>query len=336
MRYLVTGASGFVGQAVVRRLLAGGDTVRALAAPADRRAAELRALGPPERLQVVEADVTSADAVAAQFGGVRRVLHIAALVHGWHPWERYRAINVGGTENVARAAHAHGVERFVHVSTSDVFGIPRAEELIDESTPYAEWREPYPDTKIAAERWLWQFHRDCGLPISVIYPCWVYGPGDQAFFPSLARAIDDGAMVFWHHQTRLFWVYVDNLAEAIVLAATHPAAVANGYLVHDGGDGPTLQEVCARIAALAGKPAPTRHIPYAVAFGAAWLAQAVWGLLRLRGAPLLLTNDVKSFGTQWHISNAKLCRELGWSPRVSIEDGMNSALAYLRRHGARS
>ena len=143
----------------------------------------------------------------------------------------------------------------MHVSTSDVFGIPRGDELIDESTPYREWGEPYPDTKIAAERWLWQFHRESGLPLSVIYPCWVYGPGDQAFFPSLAQAIDDGVMLFWHRQTRLFWAYVDNLADAIVLAGTHPAAVGNGYLVHDGDDGPTLQEVCARIAALAGKPA---------------------------------------------------------------------------------
>ena len=97
------------------------------------------------------------------------------------------------------------------------------------------------------------------------------------------------------------------------------------------GAGPTLQEVCARIATAIGKPPPTRHIPYAVAFAAAWLSQSAWSALRLRGAPLLLTNDVKSFGTQWHISNAKLCRELGWSPRVPVDDGMQAALEYLTR-----
>lgn len=330
MNTLVTGASGFVGQALVRRLLAEGDTVRALTAPGDRRLPELRALGSGDRLEVAEADVTDFDAVAAHCVGVRRVFHVAALVHGWHPFERYRAVNVGGTQHIARAAHAQGVERFVHVSTSDVFGIPRDGEVIDESTPYREWGEPYPDTKIAAERWLWEFRRESGLPLSVIYPCWVYGPGDQAFFPGLAQAIDDGAMVFWHRQTRLFWVYVDNLVDAIVLAATHPAALGNGYLVYDGDQGPTLQEVCARIAGVIGKRPPTRHVPYAVAFTAAWLLQAVWRLLRLRGSPLLLTNDVKSFGTQWQFSNAKLRRELGWMPRVSIADGMQAAFAYLR------
>jgi len=327
---LVTGASGFVGQAIVRRLLGDGETVRALTLPGDRRLPELRALGIADRLQVIEADVTSAGAVDPYLAGVTRVFHTAALVHGWHPWARYRAVNVGGTQHVARAAGAHGVARFVHVSTSDVFGIPRTDELIDESAPYRPWNEPYPDTKIEAERWLWQFHRDSGLPLSVIYPCWVYGPGDQAFFPSLADAIDDGVMFFWHRRTRLFWAYIDNLADAIVLAGTHPAAVGNGYLVHDGDGGPTLQEVCARIAGVIGKRPPTLHLPYAVAFGAAAIAQMIWRVLRLRGAPLLLTNDVKSFGTQWRISNAKLRRDLGWTPRVPIADGMDTALAYLR------
>lgn len=330
MLSLVTGAAGFVGQAIVRRLLADGERVRALTLPRDPRLPELRALGAADRLEVVEADLTDASAIDPHASGVTRVFHTAALVHGWHPWARYRAINVGGTQHAARAAHAHGVARFVHVSTSDVFGIPQRDQLIDESCPYRAWGEPYPDTKIEAERWLWQFHRESGLPVSVIYPCWVYGPGDHAFFPSLAQAIDDGFMMFWHRQTRLFWAYIDNLADAVVLAGSHPAAAGNGYLVHDGDDGPTLQDVCARIAALAGKPAPARHVPYPLAFGAAWLAQLAWRALRLRGAPLLLTNDVKSFGSQWRISNAKLRGELGWTPRLSIADGMDRAIAYLR------
>jgi nucleoside-diphosphate-sugar epimerase len=324
MTALVTGAAGFVGLALCRRLRDDGERVRALALPGDRRLSELRALD----VEVVAANVTDGAALAPHFAGVERVYHVAALVHGWHPWARYRAINVGGTQQVARAAHAAGVRRLVHVSTSDVFGIPRLGGVIDESWPYEPWGEPYPDTKIEAERWLWRFHRDSGLPVSVIYPCWVYGPGDEALFPGFAQAIRDGVLVFWQRDTRLAWVHVANLADAIVLAGVDPAAVGQGYLVHDDADGPTLEEVCARLAAILGRPFTPRHVPYPVALAAAATLQGAWRLLRLRGAPPLLTNDVKSFGFRFRFSNAKL-RALGWSPRIGIAAGMEQAFAYV-------
>lgn len=327
-RWLVTGASGFVGQAVVRRLLADGAEVRALAAPGDRRLPELRALGAPERLRVIEADVTEPGAVAPHLDGVERVVHAAALVHGLHPPARYRAVNVGGTQQVARAAQAAGVARFVHVSTSDVFGIPRDGRPIDETAPYREWGEPYPDTKIEAERWLRRFHGESGLPVTVVYPCWVYGPGDQALFPGFAQAIRGGFLVFWQRDTRPAWVHVDNLADAIVLVAVHPDAAGRGFLVHDGGGGPTLEEVCARLAAILGRPFRPRYVPYGVALAAAAALQGAWRLFRLRGSPPLLTNDVKSFGFRWEFSTRRL-RDLGWAPRVGLDEGMAQAFAYF-------
>jgi nucleoside-diphosphate-sugar epimerase len=322
MRTLVTGAAGFVGLALVRRLLADGASVRALALPRDPRLDELRALD----VEVVEADVTDAAAVAPHLAGVERVVHGAALVHGWHPWERYRRVNVDGTRNVARAAHAAGVARFVHVSTSDVFGIPRDGRPLDESAPFRAWREPYPDTKIEAERWLWQFHRVHGLPVSVVYPAWVYGAGDHALFPGLARAIADGALVFWQRDTRLAWVHVDNLAEAIVRVAAAPAAAGQGYLVHDDAEGPTLEEVAVRLAAVLGRTIRPRYVPYGLAFAAAAAAQAAWRFLGLRGAPPVLTADVKAFGFRFRFATAKI-RALGWTPRVGIVEGMDDAFA---------
>lgn len=328
MTALVTGAAGFVGLALVRRLLADGERVRGLALPNDRRLPELRALG----VEVVEADVTDAAALAPHFAGVERVYHVAALVHGWYPLARYRAVNVGGTQNVARAAREAGVRRLVHISTSDVFGIPRDGAVLDESRPYRTWSEPYPDTKIAAEQWLWQFHRDSGLPLSVIYPCWVYGPGDEALFPGFAQAIRDGLLVFWQRDTKLAWVHVANLADAIVLAGHDPAAVGQGYLVHDDADGPTLEEVCARLAITVGKPFRPRYIPYGLALAGAATAQATWRALRLKGAPPVLTNDVKSFGHRFRFSNAKL-RAIGWTPRIGVDEGMQQAHAWFAARG---
>ena len=236
--------------------------------------------------------------------------------------------------NVAEAALQQGVGRLLWVSTSDVFGIPGVGEVIDEATPYREWNEPYADTKIEAERWLWSFARGRGLPVTVIYPGWVYGPGDKAFFPSLAEAIADGLMMFWCRDLRLPWVYVGNLADACILASAHPAAAGEGFLVHDDTNGPTLEEVCARIADVIGAKPPTRHVPYALAYGAAALAQAVWRIFRLRGTPPLLTVDIKAFGRPFRLSSAKIRAELGWEPRVGVEEGMARALEYLRERRA--
>lgn len=329
---VVTGAAGFVGQALVGRLLADGDTVRAVVLPGDPAIPELRALERAERLAIVEADVTDAESIAPAFVGATRAFHAAALVHAWAPLARFRAVNVGGTENVARACFAHGV-RLVAISTSDVFGIPRADETMDETSPVKPWNEPYADTKIEAERWLWAFRREHGLALTIIYPGWVYGPGDTAFFPSLARAIDDGVMVFWARDVTLAWVYVDNLVDACVLASTHPDAIGQGYLVHDDAAGPTFEEACARIARAIGKTPPSMHVPYALALAAAAAAQTAWRWLGLRTTPPLLTVDVKAFGYQWHLSAAKIRRDLGWQPRVDTETGMTRALDCLVRSG---
>jgi nucleoside-diphosphate-sugar epimerase len=328
---LVTGAAGFLGQALVKSLLSNGESVRAVILPNDPRKAELQSRAATSGdLQLIEADVTDANALDGAFAGVKHVFHTAALIHAWAPWERFRAVNVGGTRNVAESALRHGVERLVHISTTDVFGIPHPGQVFDETSPFQPWGEPYADTKIDAERWLWDCRKTKDLPLTVVYPGWVYGPGDRAFFPSLAQAISDGFMIFWQRDVRLPWVYVHNLADACLLAATHPAALGNGYIVHDDSGGPSLQEVCARIAGVLGKPPPTRHVPYAAAYAAAWTAQHIWRLGRFRGPPPLLTVDVKAFGHRWNLSTQKVRRELRWAPATPVDEAMDAALESLR------
>lgn len=322
MLNLVTGATGFVGQALVRRLLEQGQRVRALVRPDDPAGAELRRLA-DERLDIAVADVTDRDAVDAVCDDIERVFHSAALVHAWAPLEEFRRVNVNGTRNVAEAAFLRGIDRFVHISTSDVFGLPHPGEILTEQSPLRPWGEPYPDSKIEAETWLWRFHRERGLPVSVVNPGWVYGPGDKAFFPALAEAIRRGSMAFWHRNLWLPWAYIDNLVDACLLVADHPGALGQGYLAYDGDDGPTLQVVCGRIAEAIGCPAPTRHLPFTLALAAAKLIQRF-----SRDEPFLRTVDVKAFGYEWKFSNAKL-EALGWHPRVSPVDGMQRAIAAL-------
>ena len=325
---VVTGATGFVGGALVRRLLAGGDCVRAVAAPGDPHTPALRAIAAPDRLELVEADVRDYAALAPAFAGADRVFHAAALVHAWAPAAEFLVVNVGGAANVARAALAHGVARLVHVSTSDVFGLADGARVLDERSPFRRWDEPYADSKIAAEELLWRAHRDDGLRLSVVYPGWVYGPGDRAFFPGLADAIAGGFMVFWARGVRLAWTYVENLVDACLAVGAHPRAVGEGYLAFDTLDGPTLEDVSARIARRIGARPPGLHVPYAAALAVARALEAIWRTVGARTPPPLRTVDVKAFGDQWRFSNAKL-RTLGWSPRVDVDVGMREALEFL-------
>lgn len=336
---VVTGGAGFVGSALVGRLIADGDRVRAVVPPNDPCTPDLlndpfkpdlRAAYASGVLEIVSADVTDWAALAPAFAGATRVFHTAALVHAWAPWERFWAVNVGGARNVARAVLEHGVERLVHVSTTDVFGFPEGARVLDERSPFRRWREPYADTKIEAEQLLWAWRRERGLPLTVIYPGWVYGPGDRAFFPGLAEAIAGGFMVFWARGIRLAWAYVDNLVDACVQASAAPQAVGEGFIVYDTLDGPSLEDVCRRIAARIGAAPPTRHVPYALALGVAQLSECLWRVVGARSAPPLRSVDVKALGVQWKFSNAKARRELGWSPRIRIDEGMECALEALR------
>lgn len=329
---VVTGAAGFVGGALVRRLLADGDEVRALVLPDDRAAADVRALSASDsRLRVFEGDVRSTASIAPTFEGADRVFHAAALVRAWAPLARFREVNVGGTRNVAEVALANGVTRMVAISTTDVFGLPRSEEVFDERAPLRPWGEPYADTKIEAEQWLWRFHRDSGMPVSVVYPGWVYGPGDRAFLPGLAAAIASGSMFFWHRGARLPYVYIDNLVDACVRAGTAPAAVGRGYIVFDTQE-LMLEDLCGRIAEAIGAKRPRLHVPYGFAHSTAAILQAVWRVTGRTTTPPLLTVDVKAFGKQWLFSNARVRAELGWTPRVAPEEGLPRALADLTAH----
>lgn len=328
---LVTGGAGFLGRALVGALLERGGIVRALILPEDTSLDDLVRRHESEgRFTVFRGDVADADAISTAFEAVDDVYHAAALVHAWAPRERFDIVNVKGTRNVAELALAHGVRRLIAISTSDVFGMPQGNRVLDESGPYRYWGEPYPDSKIDAERWLWRLHRESGLPLTVIYPGWVYGPGDRAFFPGLAAAITAGQMFFWFRNAKLPFVYIDNLVDACLLAAERADAVGQGYIVHDGDDGPTLEELCAAIAAQLGVPAPRKHLPYRITHGAARMLQALWRWRRASGPPPLRTVDVKAFGMQFRLSNAKVRRELGWEPRVSSAEGMRRALEYLR------
>lgn len=321
---LITGATGFLGRHLVQANLARGRAVRALVLPGDPGEAWLRGQG----AEIVSGDIRDAPLLVKAAAGTDIVFHTAAVVTDWAPRRLFREVTVGGADNIARAALAAQVRRLVDVSTCDVFGTDET-LVMDETLPLRSWGEPYPDAKIEAEKILWRRHREQGLPVAMAYPCWVYGEGDQTFVPLLADAILKRELVFWRRNALVWPTYIDNLVDLLLLIGEDDRAVGNGYLVHDGLS-VTLEDFCAQIASFLGVPPIQTHIPYSLALAAAYGMEGLWRLLGLPKRPLLTTYAVKNLGSRFRFSIAKAERELGWRPRVSHEEGMRAALAWLQ------
>ncbi len=320
---LITGATGFIGGHLVRANLERGHSVRALVLPGDPGGPALA----PHGVGLCPGDVRDFVAVRAAVDGVDVIFHCAAVVSDWAPRERFAEVTVGGAENVARAAAEARVARLVDISTNDVFGLDES-RILDESCPLRPWGEPYPDAKIAAESVMWRYHRERRVPVTMVYPCWVYGPGDRTFVPLLADAIVKHELVFWRRDVLVWPTYVDNLVDLLLTIAVDDRAVGNGYLVHDG-ESTTLQAFCAHLAQALGVPPITRRVPYAVAFAAALLLETAARALRRETRPLLTTYTVANLGSRLRFSIAKAERELGWRPRVSHAEGLARTLEWL-------
>jgi nucleoside-diphosphate-sugar epimerase len=311
---LITGATGFLGSHLVERNLKAGRRVRILALPGDRKAAELEA----RNVSVVYGDIRDRGAVEKAAEGVQIVFHLAAVVTDWAPKRLFAGVNIEGMRNVCRASLKHGVERFVEVSTNDVFG-PREGVVMNEDFAFSYWKEPYADTKIEATKIAWEYYRQ-GLPVTMVYPCWVYGPGDRTFVPEIIKALRDRALVFWRKGSLVWPAYIGNVVDLLILISENPAAIGQGFLVHDGVSD-TFENFSAKIAASMGAPVASRHIPYGAAYAASWCLELIWKILRKKSRPLLTTYSVKNLGSRLQFSIDKAERVLGWRPSISYEEG---------------
>jgi 2-alkyl-3-oxoalkanoate reductase len=184
-KVFITGATGFVGTHLVNTNLAKGNTVRAFVLPNDPELKNL--LG--KNVEIVYGDIRNYDDIKKGLtDDIDIIFHCAAFVSDWGKREIFEQVMINGTENVCRAAAEANVKRLVKISTNDVFGL-REDVVMDETFPLTPWNEPYPDTKLLAEEIAWNYYNEKNLPVTMVYPCWIFGPGDKTFVPHLADAV---------------------------------------------------------------------------------------------------------------------------------------------------
>ncbi len=323
-RVLITGATGFIGSHVVKANLAKGNHVRALVLPGDAGEAGLKEQG----VEVLSGDIRDYEAVRRAVKDMDIIFHTAAVVTDWAPKNLFWEVTVGGAENICRAAVDERVSRLVDISTCDVFGTDES-KVMDESFPLQYWGEPYPDSKIDAEKVMRRYHEEQGLPLAMVYPLWVFGEGDQTFVPLLADAIIKKDLIFWRKGAIVWPTYIDNLVDLLMLISEDERAIGNGYLVHDG-ESTTLEEFCTGIAEALGVPPIKTYIPYWTAMAAARVMEFIWKLLRIQMRPLLTTYTVTNLGSRFRFSIGKAERELGWKPRITYREGFRQTMEWLK------
>ena len=324
MTALVTGGGGFLGLAVVRKLVARGDAVRSLSRTAHPA---LAALGVPQVL----GDLTDPAAVRRAVGGRDVVFHVAAKAGVWGPVREYHAANVVGTRNVIAACRAAGVPRLVFTSTPSVVHGGTGLAGVDESAPYPRhYLAAYPKTKAAAERRVLAAN-DATLSTVALRPHLVWGPGDPHLVPRVVAAARAGRLRrVGTRPVTVDLTYVENAADAHLAAADRlrPGAPCAGrpYFVTDGAP-VDLWAFLNRVLALAGVPPVTRSVPAWQAELAGAACELAWPLLGRAGDPPMTRFVASQLGTDhWYdISAAR--RDLGYVPAVGLEDGLRRLAA---------
>jgi len=324
---LVTGASGFIGGHVARRLIAEGRRVRCLVRASSDTTA-LRATG----AQLVVGELADADSLAAAAAGCARAVHCAALVSDWATTREIVRTNVHGTRALLAACAAAGVARVVHVSTTDVYGhpgVPVQESFVPER--FSNW---YAQSKLEAEAHVRAAQESGSLEAVVLRPATVYGPGSEDVVGEIARAVRARHMLLVGGGRAIAGLcYVENVVDAVSLALARDAAAGESFNVSDGLR-VTWRQFVDDIAAGLGSPRPRLSLPYGVAHA---LGRALEGGYRaLRTAtgvslpPLLSRQAVQVLGVDQAFSGEKARELLGWEPRVGYAEGLAATLAWLR------
>jgi dihydroflavonol-4-reductase len=323
MRVLVTGATGFVGSAVVRELLGHGHAVRALLRPTSPDD-NLRSL-PVER---AEGDVLDRASVRRALRGCDGVVHTAGVVH-LRPGDRAAllAVNARGVELVLGAALEAGVRRAVHTSSIAVLGGTDRPRLLDEDAPSnaAQLGIDYFVSKLEGERAALDLARR-GLPVVVVRPSFVLGPGD------VHRSSAGVVLAIARRRYRLYVRGGVSCCDVRDVAAAHVEALVRGRVGETyvlGGHNVEVEAFARAVARLAGVPAP-RRVPYAVAYGAAAAAEV---MARARGKrPHLTRQLVRSSHLYTFASSAKAARELSYTMRP-LETSVADTLRWFLSRG---
>lgn len=319
-KVLVTGATGFTGGKVAERLVQDGHNVIAFVRPSSDTK-KLHDLG----VECRTVDIRNASDVDSNFNEIAKVFHIAAAYRSEHADHgEFHAVNVDATRNLLDAAKKSGVERFVHCSTVGVQG-----EI--EAPPASEdYRfkpgDHYQQSKLDGELLALEYSRS-GLPVSVVRPVGIYGPGDTRFL-KLFRPIQRGRFIMIGSGNVLYHMtYIDDLVEGFMLAGERPEALGEVFTI-GGPEYTTIRELVDAIATVLERPPPRLRVPFQPVYWASVVCDYLCRAVNV--SPPLYPRRVEFFELDRAFSTRKAEQLLGYTPKFSLPEGLARTAAWYR------
>jgi nucleoside-diphosphate-sugar epimerase len=314
MRVTVTGGTGFLGGFLVRDLLAKGECVRVLARPSPR-AERLAALG----VEIVHGDLREAESVARAIQGADIVYHLAAKV-GSAPRNAYFETNVNGTKRLLDACAQRGIGQLVYASSLSVYGPVEEGTRIDESTPFdsqPEMRDPYAQSKIAADRLVSSFGQHSGVGTVIVREGIIFGPGRALPIGMFAFRSGNTNIVFGRPQVRFPLNYVENIVDAMQVVAASGQGFRQYNVLDD--DALTLGRYHEMRSAI--DHSITRYYPGWLLYLGSPITEALRHVIPMGDTRLSRHQLRRALQDRWY--DTSLIREqTGWQPRVSLPEAI--------------
>jgi len=325
MRVLVTGANGFVGSTLCRKLVERGDEVRGLV----RKTSDLSLLEGVE----IERFVGSLDDLSSlekSTEGVELVYHVASAVTDWGTLKFFRKVIVDGTQKMLEASIRTGVRRFIYVSSVAVHSFIGKQDMT-ENAPRVPTPFPYCQAKREAEDVVSEYHSFRGLEIVIVRPGDIYGPGDRVSLLKMAKMLEEGRMAYIGGGKKLgAFTYVENLADGLILAGMTKKASGETYVITDGIK-MTWWEYFEKLTTALNVPKPKISVHPILAYGAASTLEFVYRLLHIRARPPITRYLITHLRKDFHFSIEKARRDLGYEPKVDVDEAIRRTAEWYER-----